>query len=103
MGLAPCYEHSGGRWRWPEGFSCTGWRLPTEMEWEYAALGGAQQPTIAQQQELYASEDADDLKRVPIFAGTGPVEELAWVASNSERRTHPPCQRKVNGWWICVI
>lgn len=36
-GLTPCYKIRNKTVRWPRGFECTGWRLPTEAEWEYAA------------------------------------------------------------------
>lgn len=39
-GLTPCYDTSD----WSYDFTANGYRLPTSMEWTYAAKGGNQQP-----------------------------------------------------------
>lgn len=40
MGLDECYLINEAEASWPEGPSCKGWRLPTELEWVFAASGG---------------------------------------------------------------
>jgi formylglycine-generating enzyme required for sulfatase activity len=53
-----------------------GGRLPKEAEWEYAALPGSSVDPY------------------------GPLDEVAWYARNSDRKTHPVGQKKPNAWGL---
>ncbi len=70
-GLTPCYDTT----EWTCNINANGYRLPTEMEWMYAAKGGNQQPASGYNQ----------------WAGTnveGQLSNYAWYGSNSANITH---------------
>ena len=94
-GLPVCYQKKKSKITLKPG--CSGYRLPTEAEWEYAAR--ANQKTV--------------------FAGSDNADEVAWMKSNSakekqpkrslswhvgarepDRSTRPVAQKKPNAWGI---
>jgi formylglycine-generating enzyme required for sulfatase activity len=78
QGLDPCYviDDMTDNVRWPKGTRCTGWRLPTEAEWEAGAL--------YTRNGHYGNSS--------IYAGGKFPDEIAWHKGNSNGRPHEVAQ-----------
>ena len=93
MNLIPCYSigdttdfsttaNASPLWkRIVCNFLATGFRLPTEAEWEYAARGGKKGNTF-------------------IYSGSDTIDEVAWYGENSFVRTHEVGEKKPNALGI---
>ena len=73
--LALCYQISGTTVLWAD-VKCTGYRLPTEAEWEYSANPARPPRTV--------------------YAGSDVVSEVAWYGANSGSKTQAVKTRKEN-------
>ena len=77
-GLKPCYDEKTPDW--PCDYAASGYRLPTEAEWEYAARGGGEGP--------YEFGPAENLR------------QYGWYAENSGGKTHPVGGKKPTRWGL---
>jgi len=69
----------GTKWK---GLECSGYRLPTEAEWQYACIGQAEPASGG----MYWNEDQ--------------IDEIAWVKENSGGVIHSVGEKRPNQWGI---
>jgi len=74
-------------------YQCSGYRLPTESEWEYAARAGSLTA-------IYPSEGNDGTVTEWIAALDSNLDQVAWYALNSEVTTHPVARKEANAWGL---
>ncbi|MEM9457322.1 MAG: SUMF1/EgtB/PvdO family nonheme iron enzyme [Myxococcota bacterium] len=77
--LTRCYERKGDEWTWVQ--SCSGYRLPTETEWEYAARAGT-------------------ATAYSFGSNSSGLDNYAWYRNNSDIRAHKVSSKIASSWGL---
>ena len=106
-GRQRCYELTGCSGTMGHGLACTsveqpmsfyecnGYRLPLEVEWEYAARAGTR--------TAYYSGEITSQPYFTTCCRENSLEGASWYCGNSGRTTHPVGQKMANGWGLFDI
>jgi formylglycine-generating enzyme required for sulfatase activity len=76
--------------RYPDRYSCPGYRLPTAAEWQYAARAGTSTDTYGGD----VGENNGNCEKLEV------LEPIAWYCHNSDDHAHPVAQKQPNPWGL---